>query len=381
MNVRPFTWLALSYFGYYCAYGVLVPFLPVWLKSQNYGTELIGAVIASSYLFRFLGGIFFPSRVKRANQILPALRLLAWANVFVITAMAFVSESFWLIFIAIAVFSMVNAAGMPLTDSMATTWQRQIRLDYGKARLIGSAAFVVGVTVFGSLIGAIGEQYIISILIGLFGLYAVLQMVPPQPKPADEDKNLAKSAVGFGELLKNPTHLRLIIAAMLIQGSHAGYYVYSVIYWTNRGIAVETTSLLWGLGVIAEILLFFFSGRLFRNWSVNAIFYLSAAAAALRWGAFSYTDALWQIALLQCLHSLTFAALHYAMVRYIGMQPQNAMVRLQSLYSGLASCASVALLTALAGIIYPISSHWVFLVMMICALIALFVIPRKPTNA
>ena len=55
---------------------------------------------------------------------------------------------------------MVNAAGMPIGDSLASTWQQQIHLDYGKARLIGSFAFVVGVMVFGYFVGLVGEQYI-----------------------------------------------------------------------------------------------------------------------------------------------------------------------------------------------------------------------------
>ena len=53
------------------------------------------------------------------------------------------SHNFWLLFIGLALYSMVNAAGMPIGDSLASTWQQQIHLDYGKARLIGSFAFVV----------------------------------------------------------------------------------------------------------------------------------------------------------------------------------------------------------------------------------------------
>ena len=49
-----------------------------------------------------------------------------------------------------------------------------------------------------------------------------------------------------------------MIAVGLIQGSHAAYYVYSTIYWTSIGISVSQTSLLWGIGVLAEIVLFFF---------------------------------------------------------------------------------------------------------------------------
>lgn len=38
-----------------------MPFLPAWLKSQAYSEETIGLIIASSYLFRFVGGLLFSS--------------------------------------------------------------------------------------------------------------------------------------------------------------------------------------------------------------------------------------------------------------------------------------------------------------------------------
>ena len=59
MQVRPFTWLALSFFGYYCAYGVFLPPFPAWLKTQSYSEESIGLLLACAYIFRFSGGILF----------------------------------------------------------------------------------------------------------------------------------------------------------------------------------------------------------------------------------------------------------------------------------------------------------------------------------
>ncbi|HBO37061.1 MAG TPA: 3-phenylpropionate MFS transporter [Pasteurellaceae bacterium] len=377
MTVRPFTWLAFSFFGYFCAYGVFIPFFPAWLKSQSYGEEMIGLVLASSYLFRFIGGIFFSVRVKRADQLLSNLRMLAWAGVVIMILISLSAEYFFLLFIAIGLFGMVNSAGIPLTDTLATIWQQQIRLDYGKARLIGSIAFVIGVTVFGYIISLVGEQKIVWMLTALLTLYALLQMCSPQPRPQDFHQSAVKKSIGFIELLKNKTTLRLLIAASLVQGSHAGYYVYSVLYWTEQGIAIKTTSLLWGLAVIAEILLFFFSKRLFKHRSVAALFYFSTVAAIIRWGLFSLSNEVWFIAILQILHCFTFAMMHYAMIRYIATQPQNTMAKLQSLYNGFASCAAVALFSVLAGMIYPSSAPMVFYTMAGAAACAVLIIPRK----
>ncbi|WP_424406376.1 3-phenylpropionate MFS transporter [Pasteurella sp. PK-2025] len=376
MKISAFNWLALSFFGYFCAYGVFVPFFPAWLKSQAYGEELIGFVIASSYVFRFIGGIFFSSLVKKATQLIHALRYLAWSAFAILLAMSFMVENFWLLFIAIGLFSMLNAGGTPISDTLATVWQQQIQLDYGKARLIGSFAFLVGVVVFGYVIDVIGEQNILWILAAILAFYAMVQMATPVPMPK-EQQHAEETKIRFKDLLKNSTTLRLIIAISLIQGSHATYYAYSVLYWNSLGISVQTVSLLWGLSIVAEILLFFFSTKLFHRWTVSSLFYLSALAAVIRWSALSELNDLWSLTLIQTLHSFTYALNHYAIIRYFTTQPLHHIAKLQGLYNGISGCAAVALLTALSGWLYPISPSMTFLVMTGVATLALVVIPRK----
>lgn len=376
MNITAFQWIGLNFFGYFCAYGVFMPFFPVWLKSQSYGEELIGLVIASAYVFRFLGGIFFSALVKQAAQLISALRYVAWCSCLIIFSMSFVAQNFWLLFIAIALFALINSAGMPLSDTLTSIWQQQIQLDYGKARLIGSLAFIVGVVVFGYLIGIVGESYIIWIITALFFSYALSLTPTPQPMPQNTE-SAVENRVSFKQLLQNRTTLRLLIAISLIQGSHAAYYAYSVLYWTNLGISVQTTSLLWGLSVVAEMALFFFSNKLFRTWKVSALFYLSATGCVIRWLALSAVSDVAMIALTQCLHSLTYAVSHYAIVRYFTTQPQSHIAKLQGLYNGISGCAIVALLTALSGVLYPISASLTFIIMAAFAFFAIIATPTK----
>ncbi len=58
MQVRPFTWLTLSFFGYYCAYGVFLPLFPAWLKTQSYSEESIGLLLACG-IFSVLAAVFY----------------------------------------------------------------------------------------------------------------------------------------------------------------------------------------------------------------------------------------------------------------------------------------------------------------------------------
>ena len=376
MQVRPFTWLALSFFGYYCAYGVFLPLFPAWLKTQSYSEESIGLLLACTYIFRFSGGILFSGLIKRVSLLVNGLRYLGVASAITMALIGLMSHNFWLLFIGLALYSMVNAAGMPIGDSLASTWQQQIHLDYGKARLIGSFAFVVGVMVFGYFVGLMGEQYITWMITGILVFYCIVQLLHPNPMPQDEPQSAVENSVGFLDLLKNKTTLRLFIAISLIQGSHAAYYSYSTIFWTNHGHSVSDAGLFWGISVLAEIVVFFFSTRLFKNWSITALFYLTGIAAIVRWLAFGYADTFVEIVLLQCFHSLTYVVGHYATVRYITTQPQTHIAKLQGLYNALAGCAAIAIFTALSGVLYPISPVYAFSLMAAFAFVGLFITPR-----
>ncbi|STO54723.1 3-phenylpropionic acid transporter [Canicola haemoglobinophilus] len=384
MRVSPFSWLAICLFGYFFAYGVFVPYFPVWLKSQSYDETTIGLILASAYFFRALGGIWFSSLVKLPSQLISGLRYLAWATCALMFIAGFIAPHFWLLCILVGLFSMANSGGIPLMDTLSTTWQQQQGVDYGKARMIGSIAFAAGVVIFGYVIEMIDAENIVWILTALLVLYALGQMAIPTHPPVDpikptqqENTDVENAHFSFAQLLKNKVTLRLLIAISLIHGSHAAYYSYSVLYWQELNIPLQAIGSLWALSIVAEIVLFFFSSKWFSNWKVSSLFYLAAVGAVVRWGGLSIADNIAMIAFIQLLHSITFATSHYAMIRYISTQPHQAIAKLQGLYNSLAACIAIGLLAGLSSLIYPISPFYTFLTMMLIAVLAIPIIPRN----
>ena len=53
-----------------------------------------------------------------------------------------------------------------------------------------------------------------------------------------------------------------LLAAALLQASHAMLYVFGTLHWLGAGVDERTVGMLWSLGVVAEIGLFFMAGRL-----------------------------------------------------------------------------------------------------------------------
>lgn len=377
IKVSPFGWSSFNFFGFYCAYGVLLPFLPMWLKHHGYDAELIGTLIALGYLFRFSGAIWFSQRVKQPSQLLGFNRVLTWLTLATLVGMMFWVEQVWLFLPLLALFHLFNGGAMPLIDTTASTWQQQIGLDYGKTRLFGSIAFVVGSISAGYLVGWLGESAIIGIMTAWLVMLGLGQLTRPTQGFTDQVQPEQSSQIGYLELLKQPTTLKMMLAVALIQASHAAYYSYSTIYWAENGISTQSASLLWGLSVAAEILFFFFSHRLFKAWKLNRLVIISASFAIIRWGLLASTTQIIGLAVMQLMHAITYGMGHYAMIRYISAQPAEQIAKLQGLYFGLASCMLMALFTFIAGAIYPMSAEGSFWLMALFVLPAIWIVPRR----
>lgn len=378
IKLTPFQWAAFNFFGFFCAYGVLLPFLPIWLKHYGYSAETIGILASVGYLFRFLGGILASQKVKNVGGLIPIARRLTWLNLAVTIALVFSVENAWLLFICLMIFHIFNAGAMPIAESIASVWQQQIKLDYGKARLFGSLAFVIGSISTGYLISDFGNESIIFILAAFLLLLGLGQCFNPtigfQQSPLQQQTT---NTFSYRQILSEPTTLRMLIVVSLILASHAAYYTYSTIYWASLGISTSTISLLWGLAVIAEIALFFVAKRFFTKINLRHLLVIAILGTLLRWIILAITTDIALLTASQTLHSMSFALTHFAMVRYISTQETAKIAKLQGLYFGLASCAVMAIFTFVSGFIYPISPPIMFATMAACVIPAIFIVPRK----
>ena len=258
-QIPAFSWLALNFLGYYCAFGVIQPFFPLWLQSHHYSEFFIAFVMSSAYLFRFAGGLWLSKRVRRLDALLPTIRWATWGSVLALLAAAASVDVAWLLVAAIWLFFALNGGEMPLNETAASAWQKQIGLDYGRARLFGSGAYILGALLAGWAVARFGAGRLVYLMIALLLLHGLMQL--PRAAPALQNRASAAQgeSLGFAALLRQPGTRGMLLAVSLIQGSHAAYYTYGVIYWQAAGIAPQQISGLWSVAVAAEIVLFFFS--------------------------------------------------------------------------------------------------------------------------
>lgn len=381
MVLQSMRWLALSYFTYFFCYGIFLPFWGGWLKGEGLSAESIGMLLGAGLVARFVGSLIITPSIKDPSRLISVLRVLALLALLLSVGFWFGNAWLWLMFVMIG-FNLFFAPLVPLTDALAATWQRQIVMDYGKVRVWGSIAFVIGSAVTGELVAVWGHSAILAILsVGLVTMLLGMLFQPSIMPMAVASSARPDAVTPWGTLLKTPTVWRFLLCVSLLQGAHAAYYGFSVIYWQSEGYSASVIGYLWSLGVVAEIIIFTFSQSLFKRWSARQLLLLSAVCGIVRWTLMGSTVALPWLVVIQILHCGTFAVCHLAGMRFIAAHTGGEVLRLQAVYSALAMGGGIAIMTMVSGFLFEYFQQGTFLVMALLAVPVLFIRPAVDHKA
>ena len=364
--MRPFFWLSLFLTAIYFVYGAYTPFWSLWLAEQGLDADQIGLLIGVGLGIRFVGNLFIMGKANRASLLLPTCRYLAILSLICYLGFYW-AEGFWSLLLLMLLANFIYPTLLPLSEALAARMMLQVKLDYGKVRLWGSAAFILGSTLVGALVQQLGASWVLhTMVLGLL-LLCGLSWLPMSPTPVDAQTNGQR--VGFSPLLRDRSFLIFLLVVCLLQGSHAAYYGFSALYWKAHGYAENVIAYLWALGVLAEILMFALSRRMLAGVGYQTLFLIGAAGCLVRWSMLALTtDPLW-LALAQLLHAVTFCVSHLGAIRYMTQQlPAEQVIPAQTLYAALPTGMVMALLTALVGVGYQQFQGQVFWAMALLVL-------------
>ncbi len=367
-------WLALSYFTYFFSYGIFLPFWSVWLKGIGLTPETIGVLLGAGLVARFLGSLLIAPRVSDPSLLIKAVRILALLTL-VFMACFWVSHQFAWLMVVMVGFNLFFSPLVPLTDALANTWQKQITMDYGRVRLWGSIAFVIGSALVGKLVSLYDYHAILALLsVGIASMLLGM-LLRPSVMPQGESRHQESAGWPAWRALVVQSW-RFLVCVCLLQGAHAAYYGFSAIYWQGAGYSASAVGYLWSLGVVAEVIIFALSKKLFRRFGARDLLLLSAVCGVARWGIMGWTTELPWLIVAQILHCGTFTVCHLAAMRYISAREGGDVIRLQAVYSAVAMGGSIAVMTVFAGFLYQQLGHGVFWVMALVALPAMVVRPK-----
>ncbi len=370
--MSPFPWLALNLSAIYLVLGIFSPYWGVWLETVGLSSEQIGLLLGCGYAMRLCGSLAILRNVKRAELLIPAAKYMIWGGLLCFAGFYLPSE-FWLIFFFTLAANFIYPTLLPLTDTIAARMVLQVNLDYGKVRLWGSAAFIVGATLIGQVIEHLGPSWILHcIVLGLLVAgFCIYVPMSPAPRSIGQETD----GLGYLQVMKNPQFLVFLAIEGLIFGSHAAYNSFSAIFWKSEGISAPVISALWTIGVIFEIAMFALSRRLLSRWSPEKLLLVAALGCVIRWSTLGATTNLWALYPAQALHSVTYVLAHLGAMRFMADRlPREALIAGQTLYSAIGQSMSQAVLIVISGLLYSHLHQYVFWVMTLLVLPTFYLI-------
>jgi len=353
------TRLAIFYAGYFLVGGVLFPFWPLLLEARGMGPEEIGLLLAVALWLRAAAGPVIAWQADRSGN--PNRPLIACAlAALVVMPVFYWAESFWPLLLASFVFYFAYSSIGPLAETISL---RSVSADYGygRVRLWGSVSFVLASIAGGWLLdmhGSLPASTIVTLLLVTLAVLFVTSLILPRALSAQR----AQGFLPLKTLLASRSFLLFILATAVIQAAHGVYYGFSSIHWTSVGYSHLTVGLLWGEGVVAEILLFAFGSPLVRRMGPAGLIAAAAGLGAIRWMVLALTVELWIVALAQILHAASFAAMHLGAMLFITRAvPDSYANSAQGLLGGLTYGAGLGAGLLLAGWLYGLlgaDAYW-----------------------
>ncbi len=360
--------LGLFYSALFGLLGTHLPFFSVWLRAIGIDASWIGIIMAAPAVTRFTTLPLVTGFAARHNALRGAIVFAALATA---VGFALVGSQYRppVVFVAYAATCVLWTPMVPLTDAYALQGVARYGLNYGPLRLWGSAAFVVGALACGLLVDVIAAAQLIWVITALAALGAAASTLL---QPLEHAGAGSSGSPGDDALLRRPDFVAIIVSAALIQSSHAGYYTFASINWHASGLGGLTIAALWGLGVVAEIIVFALSPRF--TLGPAALLMIGALSAVVRWLITAQEPPLALLAVVQLAHGFTFGLTQVGtmglLVRHV---PVHAMARGQGY---LAACTGIITsgATVLSGPLYARFGEGIYYVMSAMALSGAFLI-------
>ena len=351
--------LSVFYIAAFCIIGCYMPFLPVWLRWRGLDDTQIALIYAAPVFVRAIFTPVMTFLADRSGRPVTMLKGLAWASLLAALMLPF-TGGFGAIFAIILLFTLFWMSVMPLTEAVALSGARSGRGDYGRMRLWGSFGYIAMTVGGGVALQLWGPPAALWLFIGAAA--SVVVAVYGLPRGGGYDRAVENTPglplqrprpVDLMQLVRTPMLWLFFAATSTIQSAHAVYYIFGTLHWTSVGISPVAIGLLWAIGVIAEIVLFAYAGRVGRWLGPAQLIGLAAAAAVLRWLFTAYDPSLPVLFVVQSLHGLTFGAAHLGAMQFMGRAvPQRLAVSAQGLYASITAGVVMGLASLSAGPLY-----------------------------
>ncbi|MBV9890292.1 MAG: MFS transporter, partial [Rhizobacter sp.] len=173
-------------------------------------------------------------------------------------------------------------------------------------------------------------------------LLALLVIAAWQLPGSGEPAHGAAIAAGALRVLREPVVAWFFAGVFLTVLAHTSLYAFYSLYLAALGYGKGDIGVLWAIGVVAEVVWFWFQGRWIHRWTTHGWLVAAALVSSVRFALIAaFGGSIAVLVFAQCLHAISFAAQHSACIAVISRHfPGRLRGRGQALYAVLGYGAS-----------------------------------------
>lgn len=309
MPRQPFSF-ALFFFAYYGYVGVFSPYASLYFAERGMTAAQIGVLMSLMQVMRIFGPNLWGWVADRHQQRVTVLRLTAAAAVVMFVGI-FIGQTFAQFLVVMAAVNLFISAQGPLSEALMLCEMRGDLTHYGRLRLWGSVGFILTVTIAGPALDRYEINLMPWIALSLLALVLTASL------------RMQESAYGYAhrdapsvlKLLKRREIIAFFTSTFMMIAAHASLYVFYSLYLAQIGYNNTVIGLIWSLGVVVEIIFFFFQAPIFRRFGVQRLMIASLMIAVVRFLLIGFgAQSLLLLLVAQVMHAATFGVHHSASV-------------------------------------------------------------------
>ena len=308
------TRLSGFYFAYYVAVGAFVPFWPLYLHSLGYSAAQIGMALATTATVRVAVPVGWGWVMDRSGRRMPWI-----AGGMAVSAVLFslvpFAPNFAVLIAMHAAYAIFWNVALPAFDVVTLNHLARTGRDYARIRLWGSIGFVLSVAALGPVLDRTGVGPVPWVVVGgMLAMVWIALQVPDVHDLRPPDGSLE----GFLARARRPAVIALLATCFLSQLAFAPFYAFFSIYLEQHHYSRSVIGALWALGVVAEVIVFLYTGRIIRRFGARPVLVVTMLTSALRWVLLAlFVDVGALLVVSQILHFMSFAVYHAVTVHYI----------------------------------------------------------------
>lgn len=340
--------LSAAYFFYFASLGVFVPYWAPYLASLGYGSQAIGQLIAISMGTKIFAPYVWGWIADHTGHRTALIRIASGLSALAFAGL-WLDDGFVWLAIIMAAYSFFWNAVLPQFETATMNYVQDDHGLYSHIRLWGSVGFIATAVFLGWWQESYGVDAIaLFMLLMLLGV-ALVSLLVKDHSPEHSDTHQP-----IGPILKKPYVMAFFVACFLIQLSHGSYYTFFSIYLEQAGYSKTVIGLLWGLGVVAEVLVFAFMRSFMQHCGIYGMLVISVALTSLRWVLIAYcVESVPVLLFAQLLHAASFGIFHAASIVIVHQVFKGRLQgRGQALYSSMSFGAGGAVGALLSGYLW-----------------------------